>query len=479
MKWSLFLLLLVGCHHTAKNESLSLIQIQDRNGLTETVSNPERLTSYETTDFLSSQPYRKVLRVYKSDAKNRSYITTYHPNGLVYQYLEAEEMRAHGAYREWFPNGQLKIEARVIGGTADLADGTQEDWVFDSESRVWDEQGHLAATIPYSKGFIEGKSRYYYPSAQIQKELDFIKNKLDGNVTEYWPDGTLKSRTAYKKGFKEGECVGFFEDGKKAWVEDHSDDRLRTGVYYNPQGDLIAEVEKGGGFAAHFEENGMTLIEHRIGLPEGLVRKFTLRGELQRSFFLKNGMKQGEEIEYFLSSEIEAINPSPKQVTIDSARQSQIEADPAPAVVARKNILEHEDFRARIDMAKPQQVDRHPFGARVNKSPVPKLSIQWNENRIHGCVKTWYKNGQLQSQRDYSRNQRMGPSLAWYLDGSLMLYEEYEEGHLTTGQYYKMQKKDPISSVVNGNGLATLFDERGGFLRKVIYSKGKPIDPEE
>ncbi len=60
------------------------------------------------------------------------------------------------------------------------------------------------------------------------------------------------------------------------------------------------------------------------------------------------------------------INPRLKQVTVDSARQSQIEAG-LPAVVARKNILEYEGFRARIDMAKPQQVDCHLFESRVNK----------------------------------------------------------------------------------------------------------------
>jgi antitoxin component YwqK of YwqJK toxin-antitoxin module len=151
------------------------------------------------------------------------------------------------------------------------------------------------------------------------------------------------------------------------------------------------------------------------------VRKLTPNGELKRSFYLKSGMKHGEEVEYFLSSEWEGAPDHPKY----------------------------------------------------------KLSIYWVENRIHGCVKTWYNQGQLHSQREYLRNQRVGPSLAWYLDGSLMLYEEYEEDRLLTGQYYKLQKKEPISSVAKGTGIATLFDERGSFLRKVNYVKGKPVDPED
>lgn len=408
------------CHYAAKEDLLSLIQIQDRNGLTETVSNPERLVNYEAVDFLSSQPYKKVLRIYKGDGKNRSKITTYHPNGMICQYLEAEEMRAHGAYREWFPNGQLKLEAKVTGGTADLALGTQEDWIFDGLSQVWDEQGHLIAVIPYQKGSLEGKSIYSYPSGEIEQELPFEKNKLEGEALDNWPSGALKSKTVYKKGVKEGESLGFFEDGRIAWMEDHSDGRIRRGAYYSPEGSLIAEIEKGSGFQARFEEGALALIEYRIGLPEGMVRKFTPSGELHKIFFIKHGKKEGEEIEYYLASELE-----------ESAQQ------------------------------------------------VPKISLHWHENTVHGCVKTWYTNGQLQSQREYSRNQQMGPSLAWYRDGSLMLYEEYEENRLITGQYYKIQKKEPVSSITNGNGLATLFDEAGGFIRKITYLKGKPVAPEE
>lgn len=410
-----------GCHQTAKSDPIALIQIQDRNGLTETISNPDRLTTYQTTDFLTSQPYKKVVRVYKSEGKNRSVITTYHPNGTLYQYLEAEEMRAHGAYREWFPNSQLKLEATIVGGTGDLVPGSQDDWIFDSLSRVWDEQGNLIASIPYERGALEGKSIYYYPSGQIERELTFVKNNLDGEMIEYWPEGAIKSKTECKNGIKVGANLGFFTDGKPAYVEDYLDGRLRKGSYYSPHGECISKIENGGGFQALFEDGALTLSEFRIGLPEGLVQKFTLFGEIQRSFHIKNGKKQGEEIEYFLPNELE----------------------------------------------------------NSSLTPSPKMSVNWNENMIHGTVKTWYNNGQLQSQREYSRNQRSGPSLAWYREGSLMIYEEYEEDRLVMGQYYKLQKKEPVSSIANGNGLATLFDETGSPLRKVPYLKGKPVDPED
>ncbi len=413
------LLLLSSCTHT-RNEALALIQIQDRNGLTETISNPDRLTNYQQADFLASQPYQKVFRVFKNEeGKNTSKITTYHPNGMLFQYLEAEEMRAHGAYREWFANGQQKVEATVIGGTADLSEGGQSDWLFDSLSKVWDEQGNLIALIPYNKGVLDGKSLYYYPTNVLERELAFEKGYLNGISTEYAPDGSLRQKTHYKNGIKDGECLIFFKENSLASIEEYSEGRLVDGKYYDLEGNFISQVEKGGGFQAVFENGELTLVEHRIGLPEGLVKKFNAAGEILRSFSMKNGMKNAEQIDYFLPSETQT------------------------------------------------------------QEPLPKLSISWKENAIHGCVKTWYSNAQLQSQRDYSYNIRSGPSLAWYRDGSLMLYEEYENGDLVSGQYYKIRKKEPVSSVIAGAGIATLYDESGSFLKKVNYLNGKPLLPEE
>ena len=75
-------------------------------------------------------------------------------------------------------------------------------------------------------------------------------------------------------------------------------------------------------------------------------------------------------------------------------------------------------------------------------------------------MKTWYDNGQLQSQREYCRNQKSGTALNWYRDGSLMALEEYEEDRLVKGQYYKMNQKELVSSVLNGTELPLFTMER-------------------
>jgi antitoxin component YwqK of YwqJK toxin-antitoxin module len=100
----------------------------------------------------------------------------------------------------------------------------------------------------------------------------------------------------------------------------------------------------------------------------------------------------------------------------------------------------------------------------------------WYEGVLQGPVKTWYDNGQLESQRDMSENQREGLLTAWYRNGSLMLVEEYEEDRLLHGEYYRMGEKTAVSQIENGKGVAMLFNPEGNFARKVSYQDGKPQD---
>ena len=414
------LLIAAGCAHVAApGDSFVAIQIQDRNGATETISSPEKLEHYEKIDFLSSQPFKKVVRVYKQKGENQSILTTYHPNGSIAQYLEAKEMRAYGAYREWFPNGQPKIDAYLVGGPADISPGAQKEWLFDKTCSVWDEEGHVMAQIPYEKGSLQGTSLLYYASGALKSKRAYHKNVEDGDQIEYFQNGSIKSSIQFEKGTKHGKTLGFFENNKPAWEEKYAQGLLLNGIYYNSQQAVIARVEDGRGVQAQYADNYLAfLMDIRQGVPEGVIKKFTSKEELEALYSIKGGKKHGEEIHYY-----------------------------------------------------PVQAKNLPH--------LPKLSIQWDRGTIHGIVKTWYISGQLQSQREYCRNQKLGPSCAWYKNGALMFIEEYEEGQLMKGAYYKKNQNDPISTIANGNGIAHVYDEDGIFLKKIVYAKGKPVDPEE
>lgn len=416
----LIFILIALCYSCAprQNEAplLTSINIIDRNGLSETVSSADRLKQYENVDFLSSQPYQKVLRIYNRDQNGEihAFITSYHPNGQPKQYLEVVNNRAHGTYREWHESGNLKLEAYVIGGEADINNVAEASWLFEGCSRVWDECGTLIADIPYCNGELQGPSVYYHPNGVVWKQIPYIHNQMHGIAEFYLDSGTLLQTVEYANGLKQGTSKRFWGNCTVAADEHYSQGLLIMGRYFDRNGNLLAQIDNGNGFRAVFGKESLSeLQEYHNGVLEGKIKYFAVNGALVKSTSFKNDLKHGEEVEYYAS----------------------------------------------------------PAGV----EPEKKLSVNWSEGKIQGLVKTWYPNGTQESQREMANNCKNGILTAWYQDGSIMLIEEYDRNKLIKGEYFPIGDKIPVSEINNGHGLATLYDAQGIFLKRVLYNNGKPL----
>lgn len=416
---ALSIALLNGCagsRQCANGPKLASINIVDRNGLSETISNSDRIVQYERVNFTAPQPYQKVMRVYKRRANGdiEAVITTYHENGQVKQLLELLNNRAYGKYSEWYENGELKVDARVIGGVGDVGPSDQKSWIFDGSCRAYSEEGALEAEVFYAKGSLEGMTRHYHPNGAIWKLIPYERNLIEGCEETYLSDGTLLQTAEYRGGKREGLSMRYWQEGSIAAEEIYRDGKLESGRYSDASGREVAGVKRGEGFRALFGRSSLAeLHEIHGGELSGEVQLFGEGGRLFNSYQVRNGRKHGEEIEYFESGE--------------------------------------RDGR-----------------------PLPKLSISWYEGVMQGPVKSFYPSGLQESQREMSKNQKNGLLTAWYEDGSLMLIEEYEQERLVSGKYFKMGQKMPISKVRDGTGTATLFDSEGSYLQKVNYIKGVP-----
>lgn len=394
---------------------LSCLNIVDRNGLSETISSKERLSAYQRVNFLSPQPYQKVIRIYsrKPNGDIPSEITTYHPNGQIKQFLEVLNNRALGRYQEWYENGVLKVKAQIIGGSGDLGPSHENSWLFDGECNAWDEEGHLEAKILYCKGVQQGDSFYFHKNGQIWKKIPYEKGLKNGLEETFLEDGNLLQSFQFSQGKKEGKAIRYWNKNKISALEIFENDKIKEGTYCDILGNKISSIENGHGKRALFGKDSLAeLHEYRNGILDGKVELFAQTGELHTLFHVKNGQKHGEEIEY--------------------------------------------------------------YPLELSKRKVQKISIQWIQGSIQGLVKTWYPNGNQESQREMSHNQKNGLSTAWYQDGNLMLIEEYEKDILKKGKYFKKGSNIPVSQVKEGSGIATIFDQEGNFLQKIHYLNGKP-----
>lgn len=405
------------------DKPLSSMNIIDRNGLSETITSTDRLKMYQSTNFVSSQPYQKVLRVYAKDldGNNLSVITSYHPNGQIKQYLEVMNGRAFGQYVEWHSNGQRKLFCRVVAGAADIDEKSILTWAFDGVSFAWDENGKLKAEVPYEKGELHGIMKSFHPNGQIAQRAPYIGGNLHGCLERFDETGARLEESNFFSGIQDGESIGFWKKGIPAWKENYIQGLLENGKYYDKNGQFLSQVQDGAGERTVYDEanNRRELQQYVEGELDGTVAIYEESSNtLLSSYAMKNGQKHGLETLYF----------PPK-----------------------------------------------PF-AKGESAPRPKMQIDWFEGKINGLVKTWYENGAQESQKEMSNNLKQGILMAWYHDGSVMLVEEYEKDRLMRGEYRKRGERAVASRIDNGKGIATLFDANGHFAQKVQYRDGKPVD---
>jgi len=412
---SLGALLLGGCaSHTLKvqEEALTTVVLQDRNGFSETVSQPDRLARLSGVDFTAPQSYEKVIRVFqrREDGAVPSVLTCYYPNGQLSDLLDVVSGRASGRYCHWHPNGQIHIYTVVMGGVGDVNERAKQTWLFDGESLVWDEEGHLTARIPYDRGALHGTEQRYYSSGALQESTHYQKGLPQGTHEAYSPEGLLLQRIEYEQGLLHGRCEQWWPGEQRPQSEEiWSMGRLLKATYYSSKGTVLGHVTDGNGERLVFEQ-GHLARKYQVqgGVIEGKVDEYTPAGMLSRTWHEVQGVKQGTEKVY------------------DRAT-------------------------GRL-----------------------KLELTWKEDQLQGPTRTYYADGKLESQKELSENQLHGRCMAWYPTGQVMLLEEYQHGVLERGEYYELGSLVPISQVVQGHGTATLYDAQGHKTKTILIVNGIP-----
>jgi antitoxin component YwqK of YwqJK toxin-antitoxin module len=405
-------ILLLGCR-SSSSPNLVHLQIVDRNGYTQTISDSEGMKKYERYDLKAPSHHKKVIRVFDKDKKG--VITLYHENGELWQYVETKNGRASGVYEEYYPNRQLHIKSIVSEGIADLTDQAKLSWIFDETSTVYDENGNVIATIPYSKGVQEGIATYFYPNGVVKRTIPYLNNKIEGKVCTYTQEGVLSATKNYFLGEEEGEAIFNGSSVEGGYKEFYKKGRLLEGRYLNIDGTFFSEIKEGEGKKPYFKEGALYKVcEYRKGIEEGEVTLYRKDGSIESTYSVINNEKHGEEICY--------------------------------------------------------------YPTHVGEEMIKKFLITWREGLIHGRVCSWYPNGVLESEKEIVDHKKEGTYLSWYIDSSLMMVEEYRQDRLINGKYLRKGESVPISRVIDGMGEAHIYDKDGLLIRKISYYKGYPVE---
>jgi len=407
----LFLTPMEGKKGGQEKPRLSSIQIIDRNGFSENITLKEKLEAFENVNFLSHQPYKRVLRVYSplQDGTIFSFLTTYYENGQIKQHLEIKNARALGLYQEWHQNGKLKAKTRIVGGPPDLTPEAQRQWVFDGLALAYDEEGGLIGKIPYKKGLMDGLAETFWSADKPLSKTPFKNGLIDGDELIYSKSGKFSERHHYTDGILDGPSWTYWDDGKIATIEEYKKGLLIYGVSFSRDGNIVHFVHEGEG-----------------------VRNYHVLGKLNQEQEIHEGVIRGK-------------------------------------------VTNFGDNEKAVSTLQVRDGGRHGLETILYPNGKPKMTIDWVEGKIKGKVISWYSNGVKESEREVVNNKKQGLSLAWYPTGDFLLIESYDSDKLDKGEYFKKGEKNPVSSVSSGSGIATLFDKDGLLKQKVTYENGKPV----
>ena len=106
--------------------------------------------------------------------------------------FDLEGVQKHGAWRYYWPNGNLQTE------------GYYEDGLKEGTFRVWVEQGQKIEEGKYRQGAKQGVWKGWHRNGKLKSETEFVDGKIHGFRKLYGKDGKLKSQWQYF----DGELMG-------------------------------------------------------------------------------------------------------------------------------------------------------------------------------------------------------------------------------------------------------------------------------
>lgn len=135
--------------------------------------------------------------------------------------------------KNYYDDGKLKSEFKKN-------DNGQLDGIY----REYYENGQLKLECTYKNGQLEGTAKEYYKNKQLSCEYNFKNGQLDGLCKEYYESGKIKEEYYCKNGKFEGTYKKYYTNGKEKSEYNYKNGRAEgTAKEYRINGDIEVEYD--------------------------------------------------------------------------------------------------------------------------------------------------------------------------------------------------------------------------------------------
>jgi len=288
------------------------------------------------------------------------------------------------------------------------------------------------------KGYYNNKQLAYIIEGNILKNLDSIPN---GKYTEYYKNGQIKIQGHTKEGKRDGEFKTFLKNGKSAGSVIYKDGKIIKST-------LIKTMKDNASFSLITDINYILDTSHTI-------KKVDFENGLLRTYFIfnKNGLLNGNSIEYYEEGNIESIVPYKNNV-VEGLVITYYE---------NGNIKEEVNYKNDNMNGEAKSYDEN---GKLNGRTIFKDDIKLEEevHKENEILKNTFKNGEVVKQDICSPNGTLKERRV--LNGNEMEYSTfYPNGNVKQ----KIFAKDKI--IIKEQ----LYARNGNIMSNSFFSNGKPV----
>ena len=316
-----------------------------------------------------------------------------------------------GVVIDYYKSGQIQ---NSVERASNIDIHEDDNWIFDGKSITYYETGEKKSEFNYANGKIEGLHKIYYKSGKLFAVTNY-KNSLRQSYNSFYESGVNYIKFTANDGLIEGDWIAYYESGaieqKVEYVNGKKQGLLKD---YNISGKLS--------FVTKYE-NGMKVFEESF-YDSGETKEIWnyLNGELNGDYIslFRNG--DTSEIRSYNNGELFKVHVKDKfGNTIYKSNSVNVDIS---LYQPYKGELEVEDIQS-ADNAILLMFEGERFNSPVNvirvtiedgiaqyvNSKDRKANNEHGDPIFEGMSRTYYDNGQIKQETNYSNNEKNGEEI--------------------------------------------------------------------
>jgi len=317
----------------------------------------------------------------------------------------------------------------------------------DGEKKVfysWYRNGIKAEEISLENGVPNGAYRRWGITGFVIESGSYKDSLREGKWTSFAKEKTPYMQGFYKKGLKQGKWTIFNENGKITGEQFYKDDSA-TGTWKKFYNDVLIEENSCHpsnqiGYFRSYSNEGKALIyqECRYGKLNGVFMSYYPGGSLHKVGHFKDGLKNGLWVEYFAKGNLRKI----ENWAFAMRDGEWVRFNETGEILARAEFMDgngffedsswrnnriHGEIRTFFKNGEYFRIETYENGVKLRTEDYLKDSTRlalgfWKDGRKDGAWRTWYRSGVLKDSLNFKGGELFGGQ--FHYDSTGRLYKK-------------------------------------------------------